>query len=367
MNMEKMMSEPAPGNTPSALVVGVSGIAGSAVARHLSQLGWTVHGLSRGHVQTWSDVHRITADLTDPRDVKQAVAGIRPTHVFYTAWKRHSTEAENIAVNGAMVRNLLDALEPGGSVQHVALLTGLKHYVGPPEAQPVKDTPDTPFREDEPRLSVNNFYYAQEDETFAAAERQGFTWSVHRAHTIIGHSVGNVMNMGLTLAVQAAICREEHRPFVFPGSEVRWNGLGDMTDADLLARHMRWAATTPKAANEAYNVVNGDVFRWRSMWPRLAEMLGVEAEGFSARQRPLQEQMAASGDTWTRLAARHDLVEPNLGRLASWWHTDGDLGRNLEMLADMGKSRLAGFTDYVRTEDAFRILFERYRQDRVIP
>lgn len=355
------------GDRPTALVAGVSGIAGSAVATHLSQLGWTVYGLSRGHVKTWSDVHRVTADLSDARDVKTAVADLRPTHVFYTAWKRHQTEAENIAVNGAMVRNLLDALAPGGSVQHVALLTGLKHYVGPPEAQPVKGTPDTPFREDEPRLGVDNFYYAQEDETFAAAERQGFTWSVHRAHTIIGHSVGNAMNMGLTLAVQAAICREERRPFVFPGSEIRWNGLGDMTDADLLARHMTWASTAPKAGNEAYNVVNGDVFRWRSMWPRLAEMLDVDAEGFSGRQRPLTEQMMASAATWTKLTARHNLVEPDVQRLASWWHTDGDLGRSVEMIADMSKSRVAGFTDYVRTEDAFRILFERYRQDRIIP
>ena len=56
--------------------------------------------------------------------------------------------------------------------------------------------PDTPFHEDEPRLAYPNFYYAQEDELFAAAERDGFTWSVHRAHTVIGYAVGNAMNMG---------------------------------------------------------------------------------------------------------------------------------------------------------------------------
>ena len=78
--------------------------------------------------------------------------------------------------------------------------------------------PDTPFHEDEPRLPYPNFYYAQEDELWAAAERNGFTWSVHRAHTVIGYAVGNAMNMGQTLAVQAAVCRETGRPFVFPGS-----------------------------------------------------------------------------------------------------------------------------------------------------
>jgi len=48
--------------------------------------------------------------------------------------------------------------------------------------------PPTPFREEQPRLDVENFYYAQEDELFAAAERDGFGWSVHRPHTIVGHA-----------------------------------------------------------------------------------------------------------------------------------------------------------------------------------
>ena len=39
-----------------------------------------------------------------------------------------------IAANGALVRNLLAALEPSESLRHVALVTGLKHYLGPFEA-----------------------------------------------------------------------------------------------------------------------------------------------------------------------------------------------------------------------------------------
>jgi hypothetical protein len=40
------------------------------------------------------------------------------------------TESENIRVNGAMVRNL-EVLAPKIQLQHVALVTGLKHYLGP--------------------------------------------------------------------------------------------------------------------------------------------------------------------------------------------------------------------------------------------
>ena len=78
------------------------------------------------------------------------------------------------------------------------------------------------------------------------------------------------MNMGTTLAVYAILCHETGRPFRFPGSAAQWNGLTDVTDARQLAHHLLWAATTPNAANEDFNVVNGDVFRWNWMWGRIA-------------------------------------------------------------------------------------------------
>ena len=197
-----------------------------------------------------------------------------------------------------------------------------------------------------PRTSTTR----KKSELWAAAERQGFRWSVHRSHTVIGHAVGNAMNMGLTLAAQASICKELGRPFVFPGSETQWNSLTDMTDADLLAEHMIWAATTDEAHNQAYNVVNGDVFRWRWMWPQIAAYFWVEAEGFEGSPRPLEEQMQGMESVWSQIAANHGLAEADLSKIASWWHTDADLGRHLEVLADMGKSRVAGFTGYRRTE-----------------
>jgi hypothetical protein len=105
------------------------------------------------------------------------------------------------------VRNLLNALSNSRSVRHVALVTGLKHYLGPFEAYGKNASLATPFREEQPRVAIENFYYAQEDEVFAAAERDGFGWSVHRPHTIIGYAIGNAMNMGSTLAAYATICR----------------------------------------------------------------------------------------------------------------------------------------------------------------
>ncbi|TKA96695.1 SDR family oxidoreductase [Cereibacter changlensis] len=352
--------------TRSALVVGATGIQGGAIARQLAEQGWAVHGLSR-NPGAQPGVLPVAADLLDPAALATALQGIAPTHVLLTSWLRMATEAENIRVNAAMVRNLFDALRPAGSVRHAALVTGLKHYLGPFEAYGKGSLPQTPFREEQGRLEVDNFYYAQEDELFAAAGQDGFTWSVHRPHTVIGKAVGNAMNMGTTLAVYATICRETGRPFRFPGSAAQWNGLTDMTDARQLAAQVIWAAETPAARNEAFNIVNGDIFRWSWMWPRLAEWFGIAAEGFDGAPRPLEAQMQDDAPLWAGIAARHGLVEADIGRLASAWHTDADLGRPIEVVTDMSKSRRLGFTGYVATDQAFFDLFEELRADRLIP
>jgi nucleoside-diphosphate-sugar epimerase len=352
--------------TGTALVVGASGIVGSAVADLLMSSGWTVHGLSR-RATGQAGVSPVLTDLQDPTATAAALADLRPDAVFITTWLRQDSEAENIRVNSAMVRNLLDALSPGGSTRHVALVTGLKHYLGPFEAYGKGTLPQTPFREEQGRLDVENFYYAQEDEVFAAAGGDGFSWSVHRPHTVIGMAVGNAMNMGTTLAVYATICRETGRPFRFPGSAAQWNGLSDMTDARLLARHLLWAATTPGARNEAFNVVNGDVFRWSWMWGRLAQWFGLEPAGFDGSVQPLETQMAGDAQLWRDIAEREGLAEPDLTRLASAWHTDADLGRPIEVITDMSKSRRLGFTGYQPTDDAFLDLFARLRAARLIP
>ncbi|QTE31425.1 SDR family oxidoreductase [Pengzhenrongella sicca] len=349
-----------------ALVVGATGIAGSALVEQLVTSGWRTTGLSR-RASGIPGAEHVAADLTSRTSLEAALGELRPTHVFITAWSRQDTEAENIRVNGAMVRDLLAVLGPQGSVRHVTLLTGLKQYLGPFESYGVGVLPDTPFLEDAARRPVENFYYTQEDELFAAAAASGFTWSVHRAHTIIGHVVGNAMNLASTLGAYAAIARASGQPFIFPGSLGAWNGLVDLTDAALLADHQLWAATTPGAANTAFNIVDGDVIRWRRLWPHLAAHLGVQPQGPSERPAPLEEQMADAGPVWARLVAEHGLVEPDLSRVASWWHTDGDLGRDGDVLADMSRSRLAGFTGYVDTERALLAVLDRYRAERVLP
>lgn len=351
-----------------AIIAGITGIGGNYVARELLSNGWDVIGLSRRPPQDLPNIQHVAADLLDVSALKTALGNVSPTHVFITTWMRQDTEAENILVNSALVRNLLDALSLKKSVRHVALVTGLKHYLGPFEAYASTGTlPATPLRESQPRLPLENFYYAQEDEVYKAAERDRFTWSIHRPHTIIGLAIGNAMNLGTTLAVYASICKETGRTFQFPGSQAQWHGLSDVTDARMLAKQLVWAANTDAASNEAFNIVNGDVFRWNWMWPKLADWFGVQPGGFTGTIQPLEAAMANDEVLWRKIAERYELVEPDIRRLSSAWHTDLDLGRPLEVMTDMANSRRLGFSGYQATDSSFLDLFIRLRKERWIP
>lgn len=348
----------------TALVVGSTGIVGGNLAAQLRREGWTVLGMAR-KPSAADGVKPVAADLTRPESVRSALQDQQVTHVFYSMWLRQDTEQQNVRVNGGMIQTLFGALE-GHPLRHAALVTGTKQYLGPFESYG-QTAAETPFREENPRLPGLNFYYTQEDALFSAAARMGFRWSVHRPHTIIGFALGNAMNMGVTLAVYATLCREAGQPFVFPGSHEQWNALTDATDATLLAKHLIWASTTPAAADQAFNVVNGDVFRWRWMWHQLAAYFGVEAQGPPEPIAPLEGRMGGAAAAWASLAAEHALAEPDVNKLVSWWHTDGDLGRQLECVNDMNRSRRLGFADFVDTRASFFELFDRLRQQRIIP
>lgn len=366
MDSQKLSKQKTNGNI--ALVVGATGIAGSNLAVKLLENDWTVFGLSRNPKNDIEGLQPIAADLLNTKALTDALINVAPTHVFFTTWMRNDTEEENIEVNSAMIRNLLNVLSPKKSVKHVSLVTGLKHYLGPFDAYANSGTlPETPLREEQPRLDLPNFYYAQEDEVYKAADRDGFTWNIHRPHTLIGKAIGNAMNMGTTLAVYASICKQEGIPFIWPGSDAQWNGISDITDAKVLADQIIWAADTTEAHNQAFNSANGDVFRWKWLWPRIAEWFEIEFEGYKDSIKPLEIVLNEKQAIWAAISKEHQLIEADLSQLASAWHTDLDLSRPLEVMTDMSKSRKLGFTTYKDTEDSFFELFTQLRNDKIIP
>jgi nucleoside-diphosphate-sugar epimerase len=351
--------------TKTALIAGVSGITGQNLAEHLaSQPDWQIYGLARKEVNL-PGVKPMTASLLELDTLKTAFAGWQIEYVFFSSWQRMESEERNCEVNGAMLRNLLVALEKN-PVKHVALVTGGKNYFGSFDDSGKFDV-ITPYREEQTRKPGLNFYYTQEDVLFERARGQGFSWSVHRPNTIVGYAVGNLMNMASTLACYAAICKESNRPFVFPGSPTIYYGVCDASDARILAKHLHWTAETEAAKNHAFNVVNGDVYRWNWMWQELANYFGLEAAPYSGEVNALEKQMADAAPVWDRIVQKHNLQPRKLEELASWWHTDSDLSRSFETFADMSKSRKLGFLEYQKTNESFFNVFDRMRSENLIP
>ena len=77
--------------------------------------------------------------------------------------------------------------------------------------------------------------------------------------------------------------------------------------------------------------------------------------------------MTNDGETWKTMATKYGLVEPDLSRVASPWHTDLDMGRPIEVMTDMALSRKLGFHVYQNTEEAFNDLFATLRAEKIIP
>ena len=77
--------------------------------------------------------------------------------------------------------------------------------------------------------------------------------------------------------------------------------------------------------------------------------------------------MVDAPEAWREIVSRHGLVDTDVNMLASWWHTDADLGRTIETFTDMGHSRRLGFSGVQDTETSFTDLFSRLRAERIVP
>ena len=66
------------------LVVGVTGIAGHALAERLTHRGGHLLGLSRRGTSPVAEVESLHADLTDPDALRDVLAGTRPSSVSAT-------------------------------------------------------------------------------------------------------------------------------------------------------------------------------------------------------------------------------------------------------------------------------------------
>jgi nucleoside-diphosphate-sugar epimerase len=224
----------------------------------------------------------------------------------------------------------------------------------------------TPALESDPRVLGPLFYYSQEDLLRAEAERQGFAFTVFRPDFILGIAEDNAINILLSAAVYGAYCRVEGVPFRFPGSPGAHEALLQMTDAGLLARATEWAmGDNLAAANQVFNVTNGDHIRWSRQWPLLAAALDLEPGGVG--ELSLKRHVAGRPEVWREIVAANDLRPSSVERMVSWDATDFMFSITWDVHSSTVKLRQAGFGESLDTALRIDQLVAQMRAERVVP
>jgi nucleoside-diphosphate-sugar epimerase len=345
-----------------ALVAGAHGVIGRNLVEHLPVLGdWDVIGLSRRGGKQANRVRQVAVDLLDRDDCRQKLSDLtRVTHIFYAAYQDRPSWAELVLPNLAMLVNLIEAVEPVAlGLQHVSLMQGYKVYGA--HLGPFK----TPARETDAYHMPPEFNVDQQ--TFLEDRQKGkaWTWSAIRPSVVCGFALGNPMNLAMVIAVYAAISKELGLPLRFPGKPGACDKLLEMTDAGLLTRATVWAATEKRCANQAFNINNGDLFRWSEMWPKIARFFELEVA--PPLPMSLAVIMADKEPLWNAMVAKYAL-EPNPYRdVSSWRFGDFVFSWDYDMFADGSKARRFGFHEYVETEAMFLNILAEFRRHKIIP
>ncbi|KAL2356222.1 hypothetical protein BJ546DRAFT_1025067 [Cryomyces antarcticus] len=371
---------------PSAIVTGATGILGREIVSELgrSPQQWpTVHALSRSKKDEYPQnvVHNHIDLTSSAKEMAEQLKDVEGEYIFFAAYLAQDGEKEAADVNGAMLKNFLEALKINGAdkkIKRVVLTTGAKQYgvhLGVPK-NPMEESDKWLTGPDRPP----NFYY------------------------------GNFMNLATSIGLYCAVSKElGNGDLVFPGSETFYTKFDCFTYSRLHASFNTWAALEPKASNQAFNVVNGDVESWQNLFPKLARKFGtkVKADMFAsppdkdaasivqmAKRPPLADFAAERGlqdnkvlkqsaveqridlikwsqrddvkAAWKKLAEREGL-EHDAFEKATWGFLGFVLGRNFDLVISMSKARKAGWTGYVDSWDALSECLDELAEEKVLP
>ncbi len=355
------------------LILGASGLVGTAAVAEYLQRGWEVIAVSRRRPELPGarPFRHLALDLRDAAACAAAFSALSDvSHVVYTAlyekpglvpgWQ----DRDQMDTNLQMMRNVMEPLVGAAKgLRHVTTLQGTKAYGVHLHPIPI------PAKEDAPRDDHANFYWLQEDYIKDCAGRAGFDYTIFRPQIIIGAPYGVAMNLPPVIGAYAAICRAEGRPFAFPGG-VSW--VLEAVDARIVAEAIVWAGAASEAAGQHFNITNGDVFEWRSLWPLLAEVLGVEPGPDEPRSMAafLQEKSAV----WDALVQDNGLRPLSLAELVGESHHYADFcfaygaeSPPPPAFVSTIKLRQAGFAGCMDTAETFRFWLRDLMQRRILP
>jgi nucleoside-diphosphate-sugar epimerase len=350
-------------NQKTALVVGGNGIIGRNTAEYLVATGeWNVLISSRSPLDFDTTATFLALDLLQENAVlaqREALQAV--THVFFAAYIERPTLAEQTATNAQLLKNLVDGIEQvAPNLEHITFIQGGKAYGAHFGLY------KTPALETDARHFPPNFYYDQEDYLRQASAGKRWGWTALRPDIVVGLAIGNPMNLATLIAVYASLCKELNVPFRFPGPPQAYEVLVNVTDVRLLAQGQEYVATHEGTDGEIYNLTNGDIFRWKQLWPRFAQYFGVavdEPQPFS-----LADYMADKPALWEAMVRKYHLAPHALNELVQWPFGDFIFRVVYDAFLDVNKLRRLGFHEmHVPSYDSFERVFDELKAQRIIP
>ena len=360
-----------PNKKHTILIAGATGVVGAAAIEHFASLpDWQVIAVSRRVPTLPEGVQHIALDLTDAAACAATCSSLaKVTHVLFAAlfelpelvagWR----DKRQMAVNEAMLHNLLDALQVSAKgLRHITLLQGTKAYGGHVEAAPV------PAKERWPRHHHENFYWLQEDLLRESQPHAAWTFTVLRPQAVFGYAIGSPMNIIAAIGAFAAVQRALGRPLCFPGGG---RYVSAASDSRMIARAAEFAGTHEIAANETYNVVNGDLLVWEDIWASIGQRFGMKIG--APEPCELAKVMPAQETIWKQIVSEHKLQPLSLAQMigSSWQFADRTLAYGAANPADSVlstiKLRKHGFDDCEDTEDSIHYWLERMQAQRLLP
>jgi nucleoside-diphosphate-sugar epimerase len=296
------------------------------------------------------------------------------THVIFAALNERSddlfagwVDPEQIAKNEAMLVNLFDPLAAvAKGLRHISIVHGPKAY-----GAHLGGTISIPFYEDTPRHPGDNFYHRQQDYIVAKQKGAPWTWTILRPGAIYGVAIGPNLSGLLTLAVYAALRKEAGKDLPKP---VGRSPLVEPVDADLIAEALEWAAESPNARNEIFNLNNGDFFAMHNAIPIVAGCMNMKVGAPQSFDIP--EEIKAMSGLWPKIVKKHNLSSPEdvfelLGtslQIGHSWSADASpdrlFGAGVESTI---KIRRAGFHGCIDSREMFVKHMRRMQELRMIP
>src|SRR6201997_1873789 len=353
------------------LVTGASGLLGVAAIEKFLSAGWEVVGVSRRKpgLLNGREIEFLSVDLQDQEVARAAFEPLTDvTHIAYTALHEKPQlvagwlSKEQIETNNAMLRNVVEPILANASnFQHISILQGTKVYGVHLHPIPI------PARERDPRDPHDNFFLDQEDYVAEMGAKHGFSYTALRPQLVTGPTPG-ALNVLPAIGAYAAIQREKGEPFGFPGGP---SFVWEAADSDLVGDVAVWAAQSPQAANEAFNITNGDVFEWRSVWPALAETLGVETG--PDMPTSVAAYLEENADLWGSIVAKYGPRPLRLRQLVGHGDQHADFAfaygarEGPRAFVSTIKLRQARFTKTIDTEDSFRNALQSLIDHKLLP